>query len=58
MARQSAGSSLLNWSIPLLVTLGAALETMVVINAQGQIVARSASPIPPDQLVQLLRRAV
>lgn len=33
------------------------LETMVVINAQGQIVARSDSPIPPDQLAQLLKRA-
>jgi peroxiredoxin len=33
------------------------LETMVVINAQGQIVARSASPIPPDQLARLLKSA-
>jgi peroxiredoxin len=34
------------------------LETMVVINAQGQIVARTASPIPPDQLAQLLKTAM
>jgi peroxiredoxin len=33
------------------------LETMVVINAHGQIVAHSDSPLPPDQLVQLLKQA-
>jgi peroxiredoxin len=33
------------------------LETMVVIDARGQIVARSDSPLPPDQLVQLLKQA-
>jgi peroxiredoxin len=33
------------------------LETMVVINAQGQIVARSESPIPPAQLAQVVKSA-
>ncbi len=34
-----------------------ALETMVVINAHGQIIAHSDSPLPPEQLVQLLNEA-
>jgi peroxiredoxin len=33
------------------------LETMVVINAQGQIVSRSERPISPVQLVQLVKSA-
>ena len=33
------------------------LETMVVINAQGQIIASNSSPFPPAQLVALLKRA-
>src|SRR5579875_2670186 len=33
------------------------LETMVVINAQGQIIASNSSPFPPAQLVALLKSA-
>lgn len=33
------------------------LETMVVINAQGQMIADSSSPIAPTQLISLLRNA-
>jgi peroxiredoxin len=33
------------------------LETMVVINAQGQIIADSGSPIAPAQLVSLIKSA-
>lgn len=62
---QSVGqpaASTLQWGIDgndaIATTYGVqTLETMVVINAQGQIVARSASPIPPDQLAQLLKSA-
>jgi translation elongation factor EF-1beta len=62
---QSVGqpaASTLQWGIDSTGAIATAygvqtLETMVVINAQGQIIADSESPIAPTQLISLLRSA-